>query len=92
MDNNNNNNNDDVIIINICTFNYGINLCLVSFVTQYTLSQSESTLKRMFVLPDFQKIMKGYIKSPDSLTLENEQILTLETERFSVPEVLRLFN
>ena len=46
----------------------------------------------MFVLPDFQKIMKGYIKSPDSLTLENEQILTLETERFSVPEVLRLFN
>lgn len=45
-------------------------------------------LKKQFVLPDFHKIMKGYVKSDNSEVLAHEQILAMESERFAVPEVL----
>ena len=48
-----------------------------------------NTLKKYFVLPDFQNTMKGFVK-PDGEPLrpQDEQVLTMEAERFSVPELL----
>lgn len=47
-------------------------------------------LKKYFVLPDFQKVNRGFVK-PDDEPLrpqDGEQVLTMESERFSVPELL----
>lgn len=45
-------------------------------------------LKRSFVLPDFSSIMKGYVKPVGEADVASEQLLYMETERFSIPEVL----
>ena len=45
-------------------------------------------LRKNFALPDFSEIMKGYVKEDDDEVQAGEQILGLDTERFSVPEVL----
>ena len=45
-------------------------------------------MKKSFVLPDFQKLMRGFVKDDDAMDEPGEQFLTMETERFSVPEVL----
>ena len=45
-------------------------------------------MKKGFVLPDFQNIMSGYVKDDDAADQSSEQLLSMETERFSVPEVL----
>jgi actin-related protein 6 len=48
-----------------------------------------SKLKKYFVLPDFHTVMKGFVKPDDEAMRPNdEQLLTMETERFSIPEVL----
>jgi len=39
-------------------------------------------------LPDFIQFYRGYVKDDDNLPSPNEQILTMETERFEVPEIL----
>jgi actin-related protein 6 len=45
-------------------------------------------LRKSFVLPDFQKVMKGFVKPDEEGPVEDEQILMMETERFTVPELL----
>lgn len=45
-------------------------------------------LKKSFVLPDFQSLNKGYVKKEDDEDVADEQVLLMEIERFSVPEVL----
>ena len=49
---------------------------------------SGGKLKKNFTLPDFSQIMRGYVKADDEEVEAGEQILGLDTERFSVPEVL----
>lgn len=49
---------------------------------------SENTLRKLFVLPDFHNVMRGFVKGDGEEVLDSEQVLTMETERFSVPEVL----
>jgi actin-related protein 6 len=45
-------------------------------------------LRKSYVLPDFQTIMQPYVK-PDGERLQpHEQVLAMETERISVPELL----
>lgn len=53
-----------------------------------SLDYRAELLKKSFVLPDFQKVMRGFIKEDDAMEEPGEQILTMEVERFSVPEVL----
>ena len=45
-------------------------------------------MKKLFVLPDFQKLMRGFVKGDDAMEEPGEQILAMESERFAVPEVL----
>lgn len=45
-------------------------------------------LKKFFVLPDFSNISRGFVKPDNEPCSSNEQVLTMENERFSVPEVL----
>lgn len=45
-------------------------------------------LRKNFTLPDFSEVMRGYVKEDDAEVEAGEQILGLDTERFSVPEVL----
>jgi len=45
-------------------------------------------MKKSFVLPDFQKVMRGFLKEDDAMDEPGEQTLSMETERFAVPEVL----
>ncbi len=45
-------------------------------------------LRKFFVMPDFHRIMKGYVKEEGEAFAPDEQVLTMESERFTVPEVL----
>jgi actin-related protein 6 len=45
-------------------------------------------MKRAFVMPDYQNIMRGFVKPLNAAVDPTQQELTMETERFSVPEVL----
>ncbi len=45
-------------------------------------------LRKSFVLPNFQTIVRGYVKPDDEPMVADEQLLVMETERFSVPELL----
>lgn len=45
-------------------------------------------LRKHYVLPDFQTINKGFVKPDDELIGPTEQVLVMETERMSVPELL----
>jgi actin-related protein 6 len=47
-----------------------------------------TSLRRSFVLPDFQNVMRGFVKREESPITEHEQLLWMESERFSVPELL----
>ena len=49
---------------------------------------SDNTLRKLFVLPDYHNVMRGYVKKDGEELLDSEQVLTMETERFSVPEIL----
>ncbi|XP_033113780.1 actin-related protein 6-like [Anneissia japonica] len=48
----------------------------------------ENTIVRDYVLPDFSQIKRGYVKDPSTKTKSHEQIVRMNNERFSVPEVL----
>lgn len=39
-------------------------------------------LKRQFVLPDFQRVMRGFVKEIDSPPLESEQVIRLKDSKF----------
>lgn len=45
-------------------------------------------LRKFFVMPDFHHVMKGFVKQEGEAFSEKEQVLTMESERFSVPELL----
>jgi actin-related protein 6 len=45
-------------------------------------------LRKNFVLPDFHQILRGYVKPDLEPYSQSEQLLVMETERFSVPELL----
>jgi actin-related protein 6 len=45
-------------------------------------------MKKGFVLPDFQSVMRGYVRPDHVASDPNHQELSMETERFCVPEVL----
>jgi len=45
-------------------------------------------LKKSFILPDFQTTMTGYVPPNDYEIKPEDQVLAMETERFTVPEVL----
>jgi len=45
-------------------------------------------MKCTYVLPNGSNIKKGYIKTSETPTLEDEQVVTLTNERFSIPELL----
>jgi hypothetical protein len=54
------------------------------------LPSSKNHIIRNYVLPDFNNIRRGYIQDPDKKDelAENCQILRLNNERFTVPEIL----
>jgi hypothetical protein len=45
-------------------------------------------LRKFFVMPDFHRILKGYVKEEGEAFAPDEQVLTMESERFTIPEVL----
>jgi actin-related protein 6 len=45
-------------------------------------------LRKFFVMPDFHRILKGYVKEEGEAFAADEQVLTMESERFTIPEVL----
>jgi actin-related protein 6 len=51
-------------------------------------AQKLSILRRHFVLPDFQNIMRGFVLPLGQAPSPGDQVLSVETERFTVPEVL----
>jgi len=50
--------------------------------------ESRNTIVQEYVLPDFSRNRRGYIRQPDSLPIDGEQVLYMGNERFSIPEVL----
>lgn len=50
--------------------------------------QQQERLRQAFVLPDFQTVMQGFVKPQDEEAKPNEQLLMMESERITVPEVL----
>nr|XP_023023003.1 actin-related protein 6-like [Leptinotarsa decemlineata] len=55
-------------------------------------SDSENSIVKNYVLPDFNNIRRGYVQDPNDLLQKNKeegcQILKLNNERFIVPEIL----
>ena len=48
-----------------------------------------NNLKKTFVLPDYQSIPRGFVKEEDDITIsDDEQLLVMESERFTIPEIL----
>ena len=45
-------------------------------------------LKKLFALPDFKNINRGYVLSDEIVPGMDDQVLAMESERFSVPELL----
>jgi len=45
-------------------------------------------LRKGYILPDFQSVMRGYVRADSQVADPNHQELVMETERFSVAEVL----
>ena len=52
------------------------------------LDYAGGPLRRQFVLPDFQNINRGFVRPDDAVESADEQVLAMETERFTVPDVL----
>jgi actin-related protein 6 len=48
----------------------------------------DTALKKLFVLPDFHHVLRGYIKGDVEIPTQDEQVLSMEIERFCVPELL----
>lgn len=44
-------------------------------------------MRKFFVLPDYHTVYKGFVKPDGEMELGNEQLLQMETERFSVPGI-----
>ncbi|XP_071054559.1 actin-related protein 6 isoform X2 [Onthophagus taurus] len=52
-------------------------------------SSGSNSILRNYILPDFNNIRRGYVQNPDDKQFpENCQILHLNNERFTVPELL----
>ena len=49
---------------------------------------NNSALKKNYVLPDYSSVYKGYVKADTEPPTATEQILTMETERMAVSELL----
>ncbi|KAI0057804.1 actin-related protein Arp6 [Artomyces pyxidatus] len=47
-----------------------------------------NTILQEYILPDFSLNKRGRIRKPDEMTLDSDQILYMNNERFSVPEIL----
>lgn len=45
-------------------------------------------LKKFFVLPDYHNVMSGFVKRDGEAFEPHEQVLTMESERFTIPEIL----
>jgi len=52
------------------------------------LDPSGLPMKRSFVMPDYATIMRGYVRPIGDVPQVGQQDLSMETERFAVPEVL----
>lgn len=50
--------------------------------------RSDNTIIREYILPDFTTIKKGRICEEGSVPASDEQVLRLNNERFSIPEIL----
>ncbi|KAH9991239.1 actin-like protein Arp6 [Russula vinacea] len=51
-------------------------------------NKSRNSIVQEYVLPDFSRNRHGYVRQPDALPIDGEQILYMGNERFSIPEVL----
>ena len=60
----------------------------VDLSSTFRADKSRNTIVQEYVLPDFSRNRHGYIREPDSLPIDGEQILYMGNERFSIPEVL----
>lgn len=52
------------------------------------MNGDKNTIVRNYVLPDFNSIRRGFIQEPGTSEKESYQILRLNNERFTVPEIL----
>lgn len=41
-----------------------------------------------YILPDLSTNRKGHIRQPDDIVAENDQILVMNNERFTIPEII----
>ena len=55
---------------------------------QLAMDYTNQPMKRSFVMPDYSTIMRGFVKPLDAPIDATQQVLSMETERFAVPEVL----
>ena len=51
-------------------------------------SPKRNSIIQEYLLPDFSKNRHGRLKQPDDILTDSDQLLLMENERFTVPEVL----
>ena len=47
-----------------------------------------NTIVQEYVLPDLTRERKGHVREENEMSTNNEQVLVMNNERFSVPEIL----
>jgi hypothetical protein len=72
--------------------------CITLFVAFYFFSEEVSVfhsaypasnpILQEYILPDFSSNRFGKIRQPNDILPEGDQILTMNNERFSVPEII----
>lgn len=66
-------------LVYVCAVNKSVVVC--------RKKAPENTIMRDYVLPDYTHIKRGYVKTTDE-TSGSEQLIRMNNERFSVPEIL----
>ena len=56
--------------------------------TLVSITTRENTIVQEYVLPDFSANRQGHVRQPDEVLQESSQILYMNNERFTVPELL----
>lgn len=54
----------------------------------YRVDPKKNPIIQEYVLPDLTKSKQGHVRQPDEIAVDGQQVLTMNNERFAVPELL----
>lgn len=56
--------------------------------TRNRVDPKKNTIVQEYILPDLSRNKKGRLRQPDDIITEKDQLLIMNNERFTVPEII----